>query len=275
MDLRIKLGLPASKTFHKGPTHLSHPEHPYTWHHVNLRCLVCPQPSTPIEVATSTNDDPHDSAHPQSNDATSLHPAMRPGFVTQPSFTSQASSSDSSDFEPSSIQKPFNNSATLENLTAVHPAFRARLQPLLPNPTSTSTEATTITSPAFTTTSTTTTPRGPLTCALCPLTCCTYSSLLSQLSSPTPDTPLSSEQLKLFRELIRLTASGAPIGRSGARDSFSTFVRCSNEECERTVCPGCASRCRLVGCGLVVCRACREERKESGMEGWICGWHEG
>lgn len=272
--MRIKLGLPASKIFHTGPTHLSHPEHPYTWQHVNLRCLVCPQPSTSIEVPSSTSDESHDSANTQSNDATSLHPAMRPGFVTRPSFVSQTSSSDGSNFELSSNQSPIHNSATLENLTAVHPAFRARLQRLLANPTNAFSEVTTITSPAFTTTSSTTTPRGPLTCALCPATCCTYSSHLSQLSSPTPTTPLSSDQLKLFREFIRLTASGTPVGRSGARDSFSTFVRCSNEECEKTVCPGCASRCRLVGCGLVVCRVCREERKESGMEGWICGWHE-
>jgi len=268
--MRISLGLPASKIFHTGPTHLSHPEHPYTWQHVNLRCLVCPQPSSSFGVSTSRSNESHGSNYSQGNDAASLHPAMRPGFA------SQVNSSDSLNIETPSItdghQSPFHDTAVLENLTAVHPAFRARVRPLLTNTTN-SEELTTITSPAFITTSSTT-PRVPLTCALCPTTCCTYSTLLSRLSSPTPNTPLSSDQLKLFRELIRLTASGTPIGRSGARDSFSTFVRCSNGECEKIVCPGCASRCRLVGCGSVVCRVCREERKESGMEGWICGWHE-
>ena len=239
VNLRVQLGLPAQNSFHTGPPHLAHPHHDFAWDTKNLRCLVCPSPPTP---ALSTSSTP--TAAPSSKDVTHLHPAMRSGFVSHDSSGTITTISTNGTSNP-----PLTNASSPNLLTHVHPAFRSRLNLAL----------------GATTTSRTTTiaPHAPQTCALCPSTCCLYSSLLS---SPLP--PNSSE-LTLFREIIRLTAPGTPLGRSAGRNPFSTFVKCGNGDCGKMVCPGCASRCRLVGCAEVVCKGCRE--REGG--GWICGWH--
>ena len=45
-SLRTTLGLPPNALPYTGPTHLAHPNHPFTWNYQNLRCVRCPSPAS-------------------------------------------------------------------------------------------------------------------------------------------------------------------------------------------------------------------------------------
>jgi len=44
--LRTTMGLPPNALPYTGPPHLAHPNHPFTWNHLNLRCVRCPSPAS-------------------------------------------------------------------------------------------------------------------------------------------------------------------------------------------------------------------------------------
>ena len=98
-------------------------------------------------------------------------------------------------------------------------------------------------------------------CSICGKLCCKFAELLIASTTSSQDVEEVAKRMKA-RHGLSLLRSSHPVGV----DLNAALMKCM--ECEKKVCPGCATRCTQKMCQIVMCKVCWGDSE-------TCGIHEG